>query len=100
MQIRLDCLQNFSVRCCNLNFSQIFQHNHDLVTWILLASEDDCLRSLLEVCTDHIEAIVSNLKQSDLMAGVCNKEAITRLIECYVRCRVLLILCLEVDYCD
>ena len=81
MQIRLDCLQNFPVQRCYLDFPLILQYDHDLIARILLACEDDSVRRLLQICTDHIEAIVSNLEESDLMAGICDEKAITGLIE-------------------
>ena len=100
MQIRLDRLKNFSVQGCDLDFLLIFQHDQDLITWILLSCENDSVWRLLQVRTDHIEAVVRDLEQSDLMAGVCDQKAVARLIESHTCRGMFLILRLKIDYSD
>ena len=49
--------------------------------WIALPGEADCVWGLPQISSNYVEAVVAYLEESDLMAGVCNKKSVTRLIE-------------------
>ena len=50
----------------------LFEHDKDLVLRVSLACEADYIWGLPQIRSDYIEAVVADLQESDLMAGVRN----------------------------